>query len=501
MKGSWYRSFLRLAQYFFIEHQGKGRFPNVKCLALRGISMRRCAVVSMLMLTPGICNQARAAYYVTDLTYTVGTQTLTGYSGTYLDYYEAYPDWYCINYDVAYFPGAPEGTGYINVCIEAILLYAYAEVVATEYSPSGQVSYRYGYATPSTAVGFPPFSSPQGGTWYANGMHYVQTEHHWCDMIPQYVYGYISYVPQNCAHTHNTGTFLGNSYDEVVIGTPLQPTGASIDTEPSVFHIDRNLIMPAMQFSATASPSSLPYAEITYHWYLEITYAEHGRNYVHRVPQSGTIDIIGNSSWTPDWAGLLAGGNNVTVYVSVSANGGTSPTTSKTGFQIHGENPTQAQLFTYANFVEAQAVMWQESTHRQFNAARYTGTGLPLRGPPDGWGLMQRDPLQSEAQLWNWQTALQDGIAYLNLVRSNAQSYLNTWHAQAAATPDPGDDWTWNPSTQFSDRVWNDAFSRYNTGNPIYSPNGNQGVENCGANQAGCNYKNAVRAHINNPPW
>ena len=113
---------------------------------------------------------------------------------------------------------------------------------------------------------------------------------------------------------------------------------------------------------------------------------------------------------------------------------------------------------------------------------------------------MQRDPLQSEAQLWNWQTSLQIGIGYLNLMYSDAQAYLNRWYDAAAETPDAKDDWTWNPR-QSPDKVWDEAFSRYNTGSSIYSLNGNRGVVNCSRNRGGCNYASAVRRHINNPPW
>ena len=212
---------------------------------------------------------------------------------------------------------------------------------------------------------------------------------------------------------------------------------------------------------------------------------------------------MGSNTWRPSWGSLLAGGNEITVYVSATANGGTSPTSGKSGFQILGQNPTQAQLFARATSVEARAVMWQESTHRQFNAVRYSGIALPLRGPPDGWGLMQKDPLVSEAQLWNWQMSLQIGIDYLYRVRGDAQIYLNMFYDAAADNDDPDDDWSWNPR-QSPDRVWDGAFGRYNTGVTIYSRNGNKGVENCSysaRSQLACSYKNAVRGHIDNPPW
>ena len=300
------------------------------------------------------------------------------------------------------------------------------------------------------------------------------------------------------------GIFLAHAATTVDIIGPV-PTSASVTTPAGrIGYIDRNLNMPTVQFSASVSPSSIPVADTTFHWYLVMAYTQHGKNFVHRVPGSGTVNITGSNTWQPSWGSLLAGGNEITVYVSATANGGTSPTSGKSGFQIHGQNPTQAQLFARATFVEARAVMWQESTHRQFASTRYTGIALPLRGPPDGWGLMQRDPLQSEAQLWNWQTSLGIGVAYLNGRRTEAQNYLNTWYDEAARTPGTEDDWPWNPR-QSPDKVWDGAFGRYNAGVSIYAPNGNQGVVNCShyttKSPKACNYANAVRGHINTRPW
>ena len=114
---------------------------------------------------------------------------------------------------------------------------------------------------------------------------------------------------------------------------------------------------------------------------------------------------------------------------------------------------------------------------------------------------MQRDPLQGENQLWDWQYALQDGVTYLNTVLGNAQTYLNTWYNDAAQTSDPSDDWSWDPHNQYPDRVWDEGFSRYNTGSGIYKVNGNGGVENCSLNSQGCLYRDQVRGILAAPPY
>ena len=50
-------------------------------------------------------------------------------------------------------------------------------------------------------------------------------------------------------------------------------------------------------------------------------------------------------------------------------------------------------------------------------------------------------------------------------------------------------------------RLWDEAFSRYNTGHSLYQRNGNRGVRSCSRNQAGCAYVAAIRSHMKNKPW
>ena len=80
---------------------------------------------------------------------------------------------------------------------------------------------------------------------------------------------------------------------------PTGLSGVSMSTEPGIAFIDRNLKMPTMKFT-------------------------------HRIPVSGTKDVVGNANWQPDWGGLLAGANELKVYVSATANGETTSTMSKT---------------------------------------------------------------------------------------------------------------------------------------------------------------------------
>lgn len=126
---------------------------------------------------------------------------------------------------------------------------------------------------------------------------------------------------------------------------------------------------------------------------------------------------------------------------------------------------------------------------------QFDNEGWPLWGTPDGWGLMMRDPPPDERYLWDWRYNLTGGVGYLDLCHQQAQVYLNYWHDQA-----PGA-WNWNPHNDHPEWVWDEGFARYNTGDPIYSPNGNNGNRNCGSNQDGCNYANIIDGHIAVQPW
>ncbi len=288
--------------------------------------------------------------------------------------------------------------------------------------------------------------------------------------------------------------------------------------------------MPNVTFHADIEPETL-LSQTTFRWRLETSFKQHrrdpndqtniilARNYAHRLPSTGTDeapgtqDIVANEDWTPDWGNLLTGGD-VHVYVTAAvADVSTEAEDDQDGYVIRGTNPTRAQILAIADDVEERAVFWQESSFRQFYTQdRDMGDdrlderrGMPVFGLPDGWGLMQRDPPPSEAYLWNWNTNLTAGVDYLNLMHTNAQNYLNRHYDSAV--------WNWNPHTEHPEWVWDEAFSRYNTGRPIFSPNGNGGRKHCEdqtpdstegdifINAAGCAYADRIRAHINNPPW
>ena len=83
-------------------------------------------------------------------------------------------------------------------------------------------------------------------------------------------------------------------------------------------------------------------------------------------------------------------------------------------------------------------------------------------------------------------------------IHGDARRYLAYHYLQTRGTDD---EWSWDPRTEHPDRIWNDAFARYNTGRTIYSPNGNKGRRNCARNNTGCSYSATVRSYVDNPPW
>lgn len=211
-------------------------------------------------------------------------------------------------------------------------------------------------------------------------------------------------------------------FDSCVNTHVVQLTSVGVDTSAGVIgYIDKNLNMPSIQFSASVSPSNTALSDVTFSWYLELNYSSDGNSYSHRIPAAGTVNITGNNTWQPNWNGLLAGGNDLTVYVSASAPGSSTGTVSKSGFAIHGENPTTAEVQAYAGSSPwfLHKLIMKESSYQQFLGS----PGMPLvniQGP--AYGLMQVKTSPTEAEKWNWQQNIEGG-----------KSRLNGMYAQAAA--------------------------------------------------------------------
>ncbi len=266
-------------------------------------------------------------------------------------------------------------------------------------------------------------------------------------------------------------------------------------------------------------------------------YVDKHHDFLERIPRVGTVSGLAgtdvfNNSWTIPWGNILQGGNlTVEVTATVSSGGNEiAKVSDQEVFPITGTNPSlekMKEIIGESN--EKMAVAWKESSHRQFEGLQYGGTGNPVYGPPDGWGLMQIDNIpgvtKTVGHFWNWRTNLSTGSTYLDDLYDDALMYFEEHHVPNFSG-DSATGWSWDPTKADEDdtvkeRIWDDAFSRYNTGNPMYSPNGNDGKKHCEyevehekildkktktkydpfMNPIGCKYAEEIRKIMKEKPW
>jgi hypothetical protein len=105
--------------------------------------------------------------------------------------------------------------------------------------------------------------------------------------------------------------------------------------------------------------------------------------------------------------------------------------------RIAGKNPSQQQILNFSDDEEVRAIMRTESSKSQFKSIHYDPdslAGIPIYGPPNGFGLMQIDnsPTPHEADLWNWKQNFTDGIARYYVGRDSALAYIKRKNAAYA---------------------------------------------------------------------
>lgn len=320
--------------------------------------------------------------------------------------------------------------------------------------------------------------------------------------------------------------------------------------------LSNNPSMPAASFEATATGMGAECKITSYAWTAQLSSAFVGKRATRDEDGNVVVDEDGDivyvdkrhefgphsfaatttpgpsnpaNSWPIPWGSVLAGGDLiVSVTANISFNGAEAGSvTAKTKAEITGNRVALTGLMKQVTgiTVEDLAVAWTESRgHYHFDS-----NGDPVWGHPDGWGIMQLDNIpgftKTEAHFWNWKTNLQKGMEYIDTMYSDAVRHFNAhYEAPVEGVPDSG--WGWNPENADSVpsvkiRIWDDAFSRYNSGNSMYRPNGHDGTKHCEResqydyidektnetkpdpfmNPKGCSYSTLVRGYISGTPW
>ncbi len=194
-----------------------------------------------------------------------------------------------------------------------------------------------------------------------------------------------------------------------------------------------------------------------------ITYKEHGRNDSTEVI-SGSFPSKDNFvECLFDFKGVIQGGTlNVKGTIELVNDGSNVPFVSQEDMdiEINGTNPTKQDIRTLLNELPLQVIAYKESRFRQFDHR-----GMPLFGPPNGFGIMMLDPPGTASQIWNWRENVAEGISrYQEKIRQVDQHYKNVYAAHPEApklTEDQlklaiyqrynsGYYWVWNDQA----RVW-----------------------------------------------
>lgn len=205
-----------------------------------------------------------------------------------------------------------------------------------------------------------------------------------------------------------------------------------------VFH--SNSIPSSVISKISSEPRILPF-DVTWYWDVNgveivsvthrgrIIYDEYRRNDTSPDVVTNTRSLIGHF----DFGGTVQGGRfeaECTVHFRNLQNGqlGESPV-GKVLHSIRGDNPSSAAIKARLPDLRMKVIAYLESRFRQFD-----NTGLPLFGPPNGFGVMQLDnPVPSARQLWDWKSNIDGGIT---LFRTKEREVTNHFRNIYAKYPD-----------------------------------------------------------------
>lgn len=142
-----------------------------------------------------------------------------------------------------------------------------------------------------------------------------------------------------------------------------------------------------------------PTANTEFLWEAVITYTDHGRNDVSKF-ESGKL--VGGA-WIPDFKNVVAGGN-LTIKVKAVIDG--KEYQDSITCYIRGKNPDKETVKDTLGTLILQVICYKEAYPKW---QQFDDSGLPVFGPPSGFGLMQLDPPSSSDQIWSWLKNVQEG--------------------------------------------------------------------------------------------
>lgn len=218
---------------------------------------------------------------------------------------------------------------------------------------------------------------------------------------------------------------------------PARPCVASIQSDGI-----RIESIPSRVAARITIDPSLPAFTVQWYWphpgldfinadyWATIVYDEHGRNdrteTIHTVQATlrptydfsnrmlgGRLEIDCRTNWRDQRTGALGSTAGIPSQLS-----------------IRGDNPSKAAVKAALPDVRSKVLAYMESRFRQFDAS-----GLPLFGPPHGFGIMQLDnPPATARQIWDWRSNVAGGLAlYQKKKREVNNHFKNIYKANPDA--------------------------------------------------------------------
>ena len=142
-----------------------------------------------------------------------------------------------------------------------------------------------------------------------------------------------------------------------------------------------------------------PTATTEFSWEVAVSYTDHGRTDLSRFGPKKSV----GGAWRPDFRNVIAGGT-VTITATAIIDGKEYEHSVKCF--IRGKNPAKQTVKDTLGQLILQVICYKEAYPKW---QQFGSSGLPVFGPPNGFGLMQLDPPSSSDQIWSWVSNVQEG--------------------------------------------------------------------------------------------